>query len=122
MCCFSRPVEHVSNTSIFARPVANRRQALIYSMELNARENLAMILPIPVVQPAGEDAVHFVSLKALPELFREMASGFHRFDETLGLGGPAPAAAAGDRVPLRGRGRQLRGLVRAHGKGFRPAR
>jgi hypothetical protein len=48
MCCFSRPVEHVSNTSIFARPVAKGRQALVYTIQLNAREDLAMILPIPV--------------------------------------------------------------------------
>jgi hypothetical protein len=99
MCCFSRPVEHVSNTSIFARPVANGRQALIYSMELKAGEDLAMILPIPVVQPAREDAVQFVSMKDIPEIFKEMASGFERLDETMGIGrGPAPAAALGPRL------------------------
>ena len=101
MCCFSRPVEHVSNTSIFARPVAKGRQALVYSMELNAREDLAMILPIPVMQPAREDAVQFVSLKEIPELVREMASGFLALEETAGMRSLAPAAAAAGGPPLR---------------------
>lgn len=76
MCCFSRPVEHVSSTEIFARPVGGGRQALIYSMEIKASEDLAMILPIPVLQPAREDAVRFVSLEEYPTLFAGLRRGF----------------------------------------------
>jgi hypothetical protein len=45
--------------------------------------------------------VQFVSLKEMPELFREVASGFHALDETMGLGRFGPAAAAAGGAPLR---------------------
>ncbi len=48
MCCFSRPVDRVANTNIFARSGKEGRQFLVYSMTLSAKEDLAMILPIPV--------------------------------------------------------------------------
>ena len=59
-----------------------------------------MILPIPVAQPAREDAVQFVSLKGMPDFFREMASGFRQLDEMMVSRSLAPAAAAGG-APLR---------------------
>ena len=46
MCCFSRHVESVSNTNIFARSSSNGRQYLVYSMTIQSKEDLAMILPI----------------------------------------------------------------------------
>lgn len=95
MCCFSRTVEHVSNTEIFARPVANGRQALIYSMQLKANEPLAMILPIPSAQPARDDMVQFVSLEDYPNLFAGLRRGFPQPRElTLGYsrGAASPAA------------------------------
>jgi hypothetical protein len=76
MCCFSRPVEHVSNTEIFARTVSGGRQVIIYSMELRAGEDLAMILPIPIARPTLEDAVKFVSLADYPTLFAGLRRGF----------------------------------------------
>jgi len=76
MCCFSRPVEYVSNTRIFTRMESRERQLLAYSMELDASEKLAMVLPIPVVKGAGEDAVQFINLKKYPELFEDIARGF----------------------------------------------
>ena len=48
MCCFSRPVDLVSGTHIFARAGQNGRQFVVYSMILGTKEDLAMILPIPV--------------------------------------------------------------------------
>jgi hypothetical protein len=48
MCCFSRPVESVSATRIFARADEGGRQVLVYSMLFQATEPLAMVLPLPV--------------------------------------------------------------------------
>lgn len=76
MCCFSRPVIHVANTNIFARPSKEGRQFLVYAMTLNAREDLAMILPLPVPKGAAENAVKFISLEKYPDFFKDMESGF----------------------------------------------
>ena len=57
MCCFSQPVISVSATNIFARLAPEGRQYLVYSMFLQATKDLAMILPLPVRQPAGEKDV-----------------------------------------------------------------
>ena len=78
MCCFSRPVEFVMATRIFARFVDAERQAVVYSMRLGASQELAMILPIPVAQPAREDALKFVDLSGYPHLFRSFEAGFPR--------------------------------------------
>lgn len=45
MCCFSRHVELVSNTNIFARSSNQGRQFVVYSMSNQTKEDLAMILP-----------------------------------------------------------------------------
>src|SRR5262245_34353387 len=76
MCCFSRRVEKVANTSIFARASKDDRQYLVYSMTLSAKEDLAMILPIPTPKNTDEDAVKFISLKDYPAFFKDMARGF----------------------------------------------
>src|SRR5262245_53266824 len=76
MCCFSQPVISVRGTNIFARPDADGRQLLVYSMTINARNDLAMILPLPVKTPAGEKDVKFVDLKEYPEFFADMEVGF----------------------------------------------
>lgn len=44
MCCFSRPVQSVSATNIFAQPGTGGRQFLVYSVTPEAKENLAMVL------------------------------------------------------------------------------
>ena len=62
MCCFSRPVTFVGGTKIFARFLDAVNQCVVYEMRLDADEGLAMILPIPVVQPAKEDAVKFKTI------------------------------------------------------------
>ena len=53
MCCFSRPVDSVSATNIFARSGAGGRQLIAYSMTLRAGEDLAMILPLPIKPGSG---------------------------------------------------------------------
>ena len=76
MCCFSKPVNSVAATRIFGRFVDDARQAVIYQMRLDAPEDLAMILPIPVVQPAADEAVTFVNLEKYKDLFKDLEKGF----------------------------------------------
>lgn len=76
MCCFSRPVEDVSATKVFARFSSGVNQFLACSMTLHAREKLAMILPIPVAKGSGENAVSFINLEKYPQLFDDLWQGF----------------------------------------------
>jgi hypothetical protein len=76
MCCFSRRVEKVADTHIFARASKDSKQFLVYSMFLSAREDLAMILPIPTPKNPAEDAVRFISLKGYPDFFKDMLKGW----------------------------------------------
>lgn len=76
MCCFSRPVEEVKNTRIFARLGAKGRQVIVYQMALEAKEDLAMVLPIPVEQGTGEDGVTFFDFSKYPGLFADLARLF----------------------------------------------
>lgn len=95
MCCFSRPVISVSQTKIFARPADKGRQYLVYSMSIEARNELAMILPLPVQTPAGEKDVEFIDLKPYPEFFSHLELTFeHPTDSLLAGSREVPAAAA----------------------------
>lgn len=76
MCCFTKPVRSVESTRIFARADANERQFLAYSMKVDAEEDLAMVLPLPVTPGTGEDGVQFISLKNYPIFFDDMEIGF----------------------------------------------
>lgn len=76
MCCFSRAVEVVSNTHIFARGTKDGRQFLVYEMTIKADEDLAMILPIPTSAKSPENAVKFISLKECPAFFKDLQVGF----------------------------------------------
>jgi len=66
----------VSKTRIFARPVAEGRQVLVYSMSFQADSELAMILPLPVPAGSPEDALRFVSLEGYDEFFDDMKKAF----------------------------------------------
>jgi hypothetical protein len=79
MCCFSRPVQSVTATHIFARPAEEGRQFLVYSMTLKAKEDLAMVLPLPVKAGSDENAVAFIDLKDYANFFTDVASGFPVF-------------------------------------------
>lgn len=76
MCCFSRRVELVSNTNIFARSSKQGRQFVVYSMSIQTKEDLAMILPIPVPKGSPDDALRFINLKGYPTFFDDMPKGF----------------------------------------------
>lgn len=76
MCCFSRPIQRVADTNVFARASKDGRQFLVYSMLLATKEDLAMILPIPTPKNAAEDAVKFISLEKYPDFFKDMVKGF----------------------------------------------
>ena len=76
MCCFSRPVNFVSGTGIFARTDRGNRQFLVYSMVLNAKEDLAMVLPLPVRVGTGERDVTFIDLKDYLTFFEDLDRGF----------------------------------------------
>ena len=96
MCCFSKEAQ-VSATSIFARPAKDYGQYLVYSMTLEAAEELAMILPIPTPNASKEDAVTFINLEKYPNFFVEMDYGFpppppraERADPPKALPLPAP--------------------------------
>jgi hypothetical protein len=96
MCCFSRPVQSVSATHIFARVGADGRQFLVYSMTLRAKEDLAMVLPLPVKAGSGEKAVSFIDLKDYPEFFTDLQKGFpetlatRSLSNSRALGAPPP--------------------------------
>jgi hypothetical protein len=96
MCCFSRPVQSVSATNIFARSGPEGRQFLVYSMSLRAKEALAMVLPLPVKPGSGEKALTFLNLKQYPDFFGDLRKGFPEVLDgnrpTRGLGTPSPAA------------------------------
>jgi hypothetical protein len=76
MCCFSGPIKSVSSTKIFARFTDKVEQAIVYQMSLDTPEDVAMILPIPVAQPAKEDAVTFINLEDYEDFFADMNKGF----------------------------------------------
>jgi hypothetical protein len=76
MCCFTRPITSVTATRIFARVDQGDRQFLVYSMQVAAPENLAMVLPLPVKPGTGEGGVTFINLKEYPDFFDDMEKGF----------------------------------------------
>lgn len=76
MCCFSRAVEHVSATRIFARRLGDGTQALVYSMSVSIGTDLAMVLPIPVPAGTGEDGVRFLDLSGYPAFFDDLKTAF----------------------------------------------
>jgi hypothetical protein len=78
MCCFSRPIKHVSKTEIFARARSgtDREQFLVYKMSVTLDEELAMILPLPVPPGCADDAVWFIDLSGYDDLFTDLGRGF----------------------------------------------
>lgn len=97
MCCFSRPVISVCATNIFARPDASGRQFLVYSMTVNAAQELAMVLPLPVKIGTDEQDVTFIDLSGYPDFFVDLDKGFPPPVDTswhFGCSIPASTAAA----------------------------
>src|SRR4051812_44856814 len=98
MCCFSLPVRMVQSTRMFARPLRDGRQLLVYGMTLEISEDVAMILPIPVPAGSKEDAVRFVDMSACPKFFEHVGALFPATDRGQAKGlaplarAPAPEA------------------------------
>ncbi|MCW1922216.1 hypothetical protein OKA05_06605 [Luteolibacter arcticus] len=93
MCCFSGNVTFVRGTRIFSRITEGGRQAVVYQMEFGAKQELAMILPLPVAKGADEKAVKFIDLSGYKDLFRDLRSGFP-FPRAVSRGRDEPLAAA----------------------------
>ncbi len=74
MCCFTGRVAQVGGTNIFARRVG-ARQALVYSMNVELDDAVAMVLPLPVAR-AAEDALAFVDLSRYRNFFDHLAAAF----------------------------------------------
>jgi hypothetical protein len=81
MCCFAGAVPggwfrraplRVADTEIFARR-DGADQLLAYSLRLSTRADVAMILPVPVVPGAGEEALRFLNLEGYADLFEDLA-------------------------------------------------
>lgn len=71
MCIFSQSAE-VFHTEIFARSSQNGGQYLAYSMEMIGQEEMAMILPIPVLPSSPEEAVRWIDLEWFPFFFEDL--------------------------------------------------
>ncbi|MCX5746772.1 MAG: hypothetical protein NT062_30220 [Proteobacteria bacterium] len=102
MCCFATnpvgllarlltPPVRVSATNIFARMLAPGVQGLAYGMNLVARQDVAMILPLPVVPGSGDAAVAFIDLTAHARMFEELHQLFAAPQRKGGLFGARSA-------------------------------
>lgn len=89
MCCFSGAVRGVSSTRIFARAMGGGRQALAYQMEIDTQDPVAMVLPLPTPAGSAKDAVRWVNLEAMEDLFDKLEAGF---PVMRSRGGPRPAS------------------------------
>jgi hypothetical protein len=94
---FSRRIEHVSATKIFAAALPEGRQSLVYSMSVAVGEPLAMVLPLPVPADGPEDAVEFVNLEGYETLFADLKRAFpdlgtYAQGAPLSRGGPVAKA------------------------------
>ena len=97
MCLFSRHVERVWSTSIFARPLPSARQLLVYGMSFEVAEDVALILPIPVPVSSPDDAVTFIDLSSRPGFFEDLSALFpvaKAHATPIGRGAFAPQSAS----------------------------
>jgi hypothetical protein len=76
MCCFTGVVMSVADTKIYARPSQRGRQYLVYQMKYEAKEGLAMVLPLPTPKGSPDDAVKFISLEEYDNFFADLNKGF----------------------------------------------
>ena len=95
MCCFSGNVTFVRGTRIFSRITEAGRQAIVYQMEFGAKQDLAMILPLPVAKGADEKAVTFIDLSGYEKFFDDLNSGFPVRESRGAPSNSAPALADG---------------------------
>ncbi|MCC6750577.1 MAG: hypothetical protein IT371_23145 [Deltaproteobacteria bacterium] len=98
MPCFTRPVAAVGQTQLYARAADDGGQLLAISATVAAREDLALLVPLPTPAGTAADAVRFLDLQSYPTFFDELGLGFTAL--------PRAASAAPPRA--------LRGTPRAH--------
>ncbi|MGV3659599.1 MAG: hypothetical protein ACO1TE_05425 [Prosthecobacter sp.] len=98
MCCFTGKVEEVTNTRIFARLNKAGDQVVIYQMALNAPQDLAMVLPVPIREGTGEDAVRFYDFSGYKAVFEDVGALFPMPAPTFLGGGPFAAAGYSSRA------------------------
>lgn len=87
MCIFTGPVARVSKTRIYAR-VENSIQYIVYEMNLDTVEDVAMVLPVPVAYHGLDDAARFVNLSRYKSFFEDIDQLFPPMFDTFGLGQP----------------------------------
>lgn len=92
MCCFSQPINDVSETNIFAKMDIAGIETVVYGMTLDTPAEVAMILPIPVKRDTGEDAVQFIDLSGYPTFFKDLDKGFPKPPPLPNRGGPVGKA------------------------------
>jgi hypothetical protein len=85
MCIFSRPVQFVGSTRIYARG-HGAQQFLVYAMDFAAADELAMILPLPVIAGATERSVRFIDLSGYATFFDDMREAFPIEDVAASFG------------------------------------
>ena len=86
MCIFTQPVISVNNTQIFARLSGNGTQYLAYQMNYESADQNAMILPLPVKRPLGDESLRFIDLEAYDNFFDDLAEGFPYSPPSPGIG------------------------------------
>ncbi|WP_146599950.1 hypothetical protein [Novipirellula aureliae] len=79
----------MNNTQIFARLSGTSTQFLAYQMNYESREQNAMILPLPVKQPANAETLNFINLKEYEAFFDDLSDGFP-FHSPPSIGCSAP--------------------------------
>jgi hypothetical protein len=100
MCCFSRAVDQVSATRIYARALPDGLQRLVYQMSFRAAGELAMILPLPVPAGCAEDAVVFEDLSGYAHFFADLARAFPPPPAARSYGGPFQPQPSRGPAPL----------------------
>ena len=88
MCIFSPPVSLVEGTKIFARRSEKSKQFLVYSMEYEADQDIAMILPLPVASHDENTAIRFIALDGYPDFFDDMLVGFPELWPPISMAAP----------------------------------
>lgn len=75
MCVFTSDIESVKDTRIFARQ-EGERQVIVYEMYLSAKDETAMVLPIPVGNSTNPEQVEFINLSDYSMFFHDIESLF----------------------------------------------
>lgn len=69
-------MKFVGKTRIFARGTDDGLQRLVYAMDVEIEDELAMVLPLPVPENGPDDAVTFVDLSGYPDFFDRLECAF----------------------------------------------